>query len=331
MEIAGVSPSIVDGADHLLARCGCLQPGERVAIVCDPTTRAIGDLLHDRARRMGAKVRLIEIPALRMHGEEPPAETAESMADSDLCLGVTAKSMAHTQARLKAAGRGARYLSLPDYSMELLGDRSLRADYRSRARIARWVADHFTRGRSVRVTTALGTDVTMGIEGRIGNCCPGFVERSGELGSPPDIESNVSPVEDSADGVIIVDGSIPYPTIGLLRSPVVLRVREGRIVNIEGASDIQSKLEALFATVPSNKTRVLAECGVGLNDQATLTGMMLTDEGAAGTMHFGFGSNATVGGKNDVPFHLDFVFRNPTLTVDDETLIRDGQVLYCIS
>ncbi len=53
---------------------------------------------------------------------------------------------------------------------------------------------------------------------------------------------------------------------------------------------------------------------------------MLTDEGAAGTMHFGFGSNATVGGENDVQFHLDFVFRDATLLVDGNTLIRDGKL-----
>ena len=54
---------------------------------------------------------------------------------------------------------------------------------------------------------------------------------------------------------------------------------------------------------------------------------MLTDEGAAGTMHFGFGSNITVGGKNDVSFHVDFVFCDATLTVDDRVLIEDGRLL----
>ena len=33
-------------------------------------------------------------------------------------------------------------------------------------------------------------------------------------------------------------------------------------------------------------------------------------------VHFGFGSNITVGGKNDVPFHLDFVIKKPDLFID---------------
>jgi leucyl aminopeptidase (aminopeptidase T) len=85
-------------------------------------------------------------------------------------------------------------------------------------------------------------------------------------------------------------------------------------------------LERLFKTAGSDKALVLAECGVGLNEKAKLTGTMLTDEGAYGTMHFGFGSNATVGGVNDVAFHLDFVFRSPTLTVDGKTVLERGEL-----
>ena len=85
--------------------------------------------------------------------------------------------------------------------------------------------------------------------------------------------------------------------------------------------------EAEFAGVDSEKTRVLAKCGVDFNTLAELTGIMLTDEGVAGTMHFGFGSNNTVGEKIDVPFHLDFVFRNPSLIIDEKFLIDRGQVL----
>ena len=74
---------------------------------------------------------------------------------------------------------------------------------------------------------------------------------------------------------------------------------------------------------------ILAECGIGLNPLASLTGKMLTDEGTLGCVHFGFGSNITVGGKNNVPFHLDFVIRRPTLEVDKNVLISNGEL--CIN
>ena len=111
---------VVEGADILLTTCGRLGPTERIAIICDTTTRAVGDVLADRAKRISADVHLVEVTPYAMHGEEPPAHATEQMLLADLCLGVTAKSMVHTRARKAAAQKGTRYLSLPDYSLELL-------------------------------------------------------------------------------------------------------------------------------------------------------------------------------------------------------------------
>ncbi len=321
---ATMDSSVRAGADILIKTCGGLRSGEAVTVVYDATTEEVARVLLESATALTARVIPVKITPLSMHGQEPPQDAAEAMASSDLCLGVTAKSMAHTQARFAAAKKGARYLSLPDYSLSLLASPSLRADYHLCAGKARQIAGAFTRGRRVRVTSPAGTDIVMDIKGRIGNCCPGFVEKPGELGSPPNIESNVSPIEDSAQGTVIVDGSIPYPGLGLLKKPIHLEVRRGLITNFTGDKTTVAKLRRLFDAVGTNKTRVLAECGVGLNSLAELTGVMLTDEGAAGTMHFGFGSNATVGGKNAVPFHLDFVFRRPSLDVDGKVLIEEG-------
>ena len=91
--------------------------------------------------------------------------------------------------------------------------------------------------------------------------------------------------------------------------------------------DVVARIEDIFAKVGSPKAYVVAECGVGLNEQASLTGVMLTDEGANGCVHFGIGSNATVGGVNDVAFHLDFVCRSATIEVDGRTVMRKGDIV----
>ncbi|MBM4434907.1 MAG: hypothetical protein FJ028_07380 [Chloroflexi bacterium] len=179
----------------------------------------------------------------------------------------------------------------------------------------------------MRVTTPAGTDVTMRIEGRVGASTPGYVVAPGTMGSPPDIECYVAPIEDSARGIVVVDGSIPYPTLGLLATPVRLDISDGRVREV-GSSDaaLAAEVRRVFATVGTEKAYVLAECGVGLNDLAAVTGIMLTDEGAAGTMHFGFGSNFSIGGVNEVAFHLDVVMRQPTLRVDGRVVIEHGEV-----
>jgi len=318
---------VIEGADILIKVCGRLRPSERIAIVCDTGTRPLGDILAERASLISSGVHLVEVAPFDMHGQEPPQHAAEQMRLADLCLGITAKSMVHTTARREAAKRGTRYLSLPDYSAELLAHESLRVDFEQRGKIGDRIASAFTAGDEVRVTTPAGTDVTMRIEGRIGASTPGYVVKPGEMSSPPDIETYVSPLETSANGTVVVDGSIPYPTLGLLATPVRLDVTGGRVQHVSSSDPkLADEVRRVFASAGSPKAYVLAECGVGLNDLAKLSGIMLTDEGAAGTMHFGFGSNFSIGGVNEVPFHLDVVMRDPTLRVDGRVILERGEV-----
>ncbi len=315
-------------AYHIISHCGSLKRDDVVSIVYDERTTEVASLFKQIADEAATQVHFVEVPPARQHGVEPPAGVARQMADSDLILGLTWMSMAHTRARAEACAKRSRYLSLPEYSLPLLEDPSVTTDFRSRAPVVRHFADAFTSGSRVRVTTALGTDISLKIDGRVGNYCPGFVTKAGDLGSPPDIEANVSPIETASEGIIVVDGSIPCPEIGLLAVPVKLHVRGGKIVDFESDdSVIAQSARSLFERVGTADAYVLAECGVGLNEKARLTGIMLTDEGANGCMHFGFGSNATVGGKNDVPFHLDFCFRRPTLEIDGVPYILDGEIV----
>lgn len=311
---------------HLLLNCGGLKAREKALILCDDTTKDFAALFHEEALMVSPSTELLTIPLASAHGQEPPADAARRMRDSDLIISLCQFSMAHTTARQDAAKHSARFLSMPCYSWELLENPALTVDYKKQAPVVRRITDLFSRATRVRVSTEAGTDITMSAEGRTGNCCPGFVEKPGDLGSPPDIEANVSPVEDRSEGIVVVDGSITCPELGLLTTPVVLTVKKGRITRFESRNaDYVRILEEMFEG-PDSKRRVLAECGVGLNPQAQLTGTMLTDEGALGCIHFGFGSNYTVGGMNKVDFHLDFVFRRATLEIDDLLVMNNGKL-----
>jgi leucyl aminopeptidase (aminopeptidase T) len=322
------SARVREAADRLLRHCGCLVAGETVAIICDATTADVADVVAHAARGITSRVACLCAPQASMHGAEPPADVAREMVQAKLVVGLTRMSMAHSRARRAATDAGARYLSLPEYSLPLLASPALGIDFHARAPLVRRFADAFSAGSSVRVTTVRGTDVKLDITGRRGNYCPGFVSGPGELGSPPDIEANISPLETRSEGVIVVDASIACQEIGLLSVCVDLKVGKGRITSIDCADgEIRAQLDHIFQRAGSDRAYVLAECGVGLNDAAEPDGTMLMDEGALGCLHFGFGSNATVGGINEVPFHLDFVLRDPTLEVDGRKLIEMGSIV----
>lgn len=316
-----------DTITHLIAHCGSYQQAERLVIICDHTTRQMAEAFLDRARKISSNSYLIETPLAERHGQEPSSEAREQMLSSDLIISLCKFSLAHSSARIDAGKNGARFLSMPLYNSELLADPSTQINYKEQAPIVRIITDAFTKGRKVRIKARGGTDISLDITGRVGNYCPGFVVASGDLGSPPDIESNISPVEDLSEGVVVVDGSITTPELGLLNTIVNLDISKGKVVKITSQnSDYVDILEKIFQGTDS-KRRILAECGIGLNPAAKLTGTMLTDEGALGCIHFGFGSNYTLGGQNKVDFHLDFVFRHGTLIIDDQTYIENGQIL----
>jgi leucyl aminopeptidase (aminopeptidase T) len=313
------------GAQRLVRICANLKAGERVYVISDDSTRAVADEVTAQARKITREVRHDVIEAEAMHGSEPPAFVAARMADADVIFGLTAMSMAHTTARRNAGERGARYLSLPDYSLELLASPALRADFEDISVICNQIADVIDQSSAIRITTRAGTDLTLSTGSRLSNRCPGLVWRAGELGSPPDAEVNIAPLEGTAHGTIVVDGSIPCREIGLLSAPVMLLVLDGRIAEINGSAPVLQTLEALFCKA-GPKSRVLAEFGIGLNPQARLCGVMLEDEGCAGTVHFGFGSNVTIGGLNKVGFHLDFIVRDATVFCDNRRLLLDGEL-----
>ena len=98
----------------------------------------------------------------------------------------------HTAVRKTATDGGTRYLSLPDYSLELLAGRSLQADFAAPAPLARELTARLDRGRSIELRTRLGSQLRVAIDGRQGNCCPGLCDRDGMPGSPPDAEANIA-------------------------------------------------------------------------------------------------------------------------------------------
>ncbi|MBP7636191.1 hypothetical protein KBA41_18635, partial [Candidatus Ozemobacteraceae bacterium] len=176
-----------------------------------------------------------------------------------------------------------------------------------------------------RLASAAGTRLDLDISGRIGNAAPGWCGGSGTLASPPDAESNVAPVEGTAEGTLVIDGSVPCAELGLLQEPLTLTIQAGRIVDILGPQ--AATLAAVLDRLGNPATRVLAELGVGLNPAARLCGSMLEDEGCRGTVHLGFGSNATIGGRNSVSFHLDMVLRHTDLRIDDHLVLEHGNLV----
>lgn len=313
--------------EHIIKECGNLKHNEKLLILFDSSTEEIARLFEESSRKVTQAVNILKIEDATVHGSEPGEEVKQAMLASNLIICLTKMSLAHTQARLEAFNKGVRFLSMPDYSFEVLSDPSIMVDYKAKEPITKAITTLLDRGTSVKIISEDNSELNMNIKKRMGNCCPGFVDASNLLGSPPDIEVNIAPIENQTSGKVLINGSITCPEIGLLKDPVLLDIQDGRIVNFLSNNKTQvDTLKKVMDAVNDTKAYIVGELGIGLNDRARLTGNMLIDEGAAGCIHLGFGSNYTIGGANKVSFHLDFVMKNASLYIDEALIIDRGKV-----
>ena len=314
-----IETEVKNGIIVLIYKLGNLKKNEKLCVISDKNTSNLGKLFFEIAKQKNSLVEHHIINEMKMHGEEPPKEILKHMKNSNLIIGLTSFSMSHSKARYKAELMGNRYLSLADYSLDILSHVSLQENFIEKGKKAKLLANKFSKGKKIKIISNKGTDLELDIENREGNFAPGYVNDKFLLGSPPDIEANIAPNENKSNGKIVIDGSIPFPKIGLLKKPITLEIDKGKIISIEGDRKTKAKLKTIFSKY-SMKSKILGELGVGYNSKAKLSGNMLVDEGTYGTIHLGFGSNVVLGGKNKVNFHLDFVLYQNNLIIDGETI-----------
>jgi len=316
-------PSELDQAALVAVRdCMGVQPGERVLIVTDDPLRAIGASLRRAAIEVGADTLLVEITPRRSNGEEPPAEVAALMGMVDVVLCPTSKSLTHTDARRAASAAGVRVGTLPGVTEDIMV-RCMNADYHAIAARTHRLCRRLERAREVRVTAPAGTDIVMPIAGRTAHASSGLFREKGQWGNLPTGEAYLAPLEGQSAGVVVVDGSMAG--VGMVRTPIRIRVQRGYATAIEGGEEA-AKLRALLEPHGQDAYNV-AEFGIGTNDRATLTGVILEDEKVMGTIHIAFGDNKSMGGTVRVASHLDGLVTSPTVLLDGEAIMRDGVLL----
>jgi leucyl aminopeptidase (aminopeptidase T) len=301
--------------------CMAIKQDETVLVITDEPLRKIGYGLWEASKQLAAEAIITEIIPRRSNGEEPPTAVAELMKMVKVALMPTSMSLSHTDARREASGEGVRIATLPGITEETM-IRTLSADYYKIAERSRKVADILNDGSIVRMTTGGGTDIVLPIDGRVGFADTGLNHNPGDFSNLPAGEGYISPVEGKSVGVIVFDGSMAG--IGKLRDEIIkVEVIDGFASRIEGGDGAKKLLSIMK---PLGKLAFnLAELGIGTNDKARITGSVLEDEKAIGTVHIAFGDNKSMGGSVKVASHLDGVIMNPSVYVDDELILEEGR------
>lgn len=309
---------MIENAKKVLKTNVNVAEGEKLAIIIDSTKREAGELFYQAGKEIGAETVLIQFESSGKSGAEPPSIVADAMKNCDAALCITEASISHTKARIEAAKCNTRVATMPGLTLDMLMEGALTADYSDVKKNGDLLAKVLDEGKEVVIRTE-GQTLTFSIDGRRSKASNGLLVNPGDSGNLPSGETFIAPVEGTANGEIIIDGSIA--DIGKVTQRVLLKIREGRLVEAEGAEG-----EELLRLLGDGNGRLVGEFGIGTNRAARLTGTILEDEKVYGTSHIAFGTNTSFGGTINAGIHLDAVTKTPEIYVDGKLIIAEGKI-----
>lgn len=335
--------ALAHAAETLLTQCLELPADGELAIVADETTRALAELLATTATALGYQpyVLYFPTPLQRRHTERALPETVRvALNDANatiLCVQASTDGLGfREQVRQAAIGRGSKVAHMPGANWRAL--MAADADYERLTRRCEHLALALAKGQHLEITSF---DKERGAHFLTAQLAPwerlpvisdGIIQ-DGAWGNVPSGETFIAPLEDTAEGEIVINGSLP----GMVLTPpqeLVLEFRQGRLVRLS-PSDSAAARHLQKTVLDSAQQRGdpnwsnLAEIGLGVNPQIRrLTGIPLLDEKKYGTLHIALGDSTDMGGSVSSLIHCDMVCLKPRVCVDGKAIMEQGKVVF---
>ena len=199
---------------------------------------------------------------------------------------------------------------------------SLDLDYDALTDLGQRIVNKMKKGGEIHLTCPKGSDLRLRADGRT------WINDDGKLATEsggvnryvhnlPVGEVFVAPAEDSAFGLVC-----PMELPGSAVSGVRVEFRgsdKAKISSEKGFEFMESRLRNATGNPYS-----IAEFAFGTNPCGNI---LLATEKAYGTCHFAIGQNTWLGGKNECSIHWDFLVENPTVTLDERLVLKDGKFI----
>lgn len=211
-----------------------------------------------------------------------------------------------------------------DMMVRLIG----RVDFRALEKFMARLIDLTIKAKHVRVTSPAGCEVEFNqVPGRKPTFEVGYADTPGAHMQPGQIAW--SPELDSINGVIIFDGSIVPPLLGVLKERVALHIRNGTIVNVEGGSEALVYQKWLKSFEHPQMQR-LAHISYGVHPNAKLSGDIVEDERIWGATEWGIGNVGPflVPGGISGPSHSDGICLNSSVWLDGIQILDKGRFIH---
>jgi leucyl aminopeptidase (aminopeptidase T) len=221
-----------------------------------------------------------------------------------------------------------RYMNLSGMNVDMLVRTIGRVDMEALREFQGKLADMVRAAKRIRLTSPAGEDVKMEFDptGPVVNDV-GYADTPG----PHFLSGQLTPgYSSSVEGLIVFDGSV-VPPIGLVKEPVKLHVKSGRVEKIEGGKDALA-LDAWLRSFNDPSMRRVAHLSFGSNPGAKLTGNIVEDERVWGSTEWGLGyvgPDLTNDGKPiTAASHTDGTCMNTSVWLDKLQIFDRGKLVH---
>ncbi len=333
----------IDSFAQVFRLCG-VQPGESAAVLSETQSRPVNVQLAELAlHRLGARVFHVVLASARLQAPVPVRSTGASdaiaglapvvaaLAGSGFVADLTVEGLLHAPELPQILGSGARVLMVSNEHPEVLErcmpDPALQEKVKSGMRMLKNAV-------LMRVQSAAGTDLTIGLQGaRVGGGW-GYTARAGSISHWPGGLCLAFPAAGSVNGMLVLDaGDVNLTFKRYIESPVALVVQDDHVIDIAGSHLDAELMRSYFSAWGDRAAYAVSHVGWGMNPKARWDAMAFYDKNDfngtelrafAGNFLYSTGANE-VAGRHTLG-HFDLPLRRCTVTLDTTVVVERGQL-----
>jgi 2,5-dihydroxypyridine 5,6-dioxygenase len=333
----------IDCFARVFARCK-VEAGEEVAILSESQSRPVIPQLAELAlHRLGAKPFHIVIPTPPQKAPVPVRSTGATdviqnirpvvgaLASATFVVDCTVEGMLHAPELPEILKGGARVLMVSNEHPEAL--ERLEPDEALEAKVKAGIRRLRDAGR-MRVTSAAGTDLDIGLDGAVAGGGWGYVAQPGIISHWPGGLCLCFPATGSVNGTLVLDaGDVNLTFKRYLERPVRLTVENDYVVDIQGDGVDADLMRSYFEAWGDREAYAVSHVGWGMNPAARWDAMTMYDRhdfngtelrAFAGNFVYSTGANE-VAGRHTLG-HFDLPLRHCTVALDDEAVVIEGRL-----
>jgi len=314
-----VTLSLERTCNILLEKCAHVRKGEEVLVLADDLQAPeLSTAISTAASKLHAHAVSIVYPAIAPY-REPPRAVLSAMKSADVVIACSTTPIASGVIEEALQAR-ARILSMFRITIDALC-RTVPIDYRALTHEMKRIKKILDASHAIEIASPRGTNLCVEMANRPTLLALGSVRKPGEIDFIPAGAIGVAPLEGTAEGRVVVDGTILG--FGRCLKPITFEIEKGRVKKVKEGNNWKGLRQLLRR---DDNASMLCEIGLGANPKAKLVGGP-EDERVRGSVHFGLGENRYFGGILASESHLDGTMLGATLKVDGRELVRDGRLL----